>query len=193
MPRRRRFLAVAVLYGGMLAGVMADEFLIIDDRGSADQRSSLGPAWRLVTDGVMGGVSSGQLTLDRIAGRDCLRLQGTVSLENNGGFLQAALDLAGTEAQDATSYRGVLLEVHGNAESYNVHLRSADLFLPWQAYRATFQTRGDWQTLRLPFHEFRAYRTRSALDTGRLRRLGLVAIGRAFTADLCVARVALYR
>jgi hypothetical protein len=31
------------------------------------------------------------------------------------------------------------------------------------------------------------------LDISRLRRLGLVAIGRAFAADLAVARLSLYR
>ena len=71
--------------------------------------------------------------------------------------------------------------------------RTADLFLPWQAYRASFQTQTGWQTVHLPFSEFTGYRTRTALDTGRLKRLGIVAIGRAFEADLCVAGVALYR
>ena len=49
--------------------------------------------WRLITDSVMGGVSKGYISQDMIAGRPCLRMRGDVSLENNGGFVQMALDL----------------------------------------------------------------------------------------------------
>jgi hypothetical protein len=50
-----------------------------------------------------------------------------------------------------------------------------------------------WQTIRLPFTEFSGYRIGKKLDLTRLERIGLVAIGRAFTADLCIAKLALYR
>jgi Complex I intermediate-associated protein 30 (CIA30) len=43
--------------------------LIIDDRSSGNLKSNLGFEWRLVTDQVMGGVSSGQLTLDTYRGK----------------------------------------------------------------------------------------------------------------------------
>ena len=46
--------------------------------------------------------------------------------------------------------------------------------------------------MRLPFADFSAYRTGKTLRLDRLERIGLVAIGRAFSADLCVARVAFY-
>ena len=48
-------------------------------------------------------------------------------------------------------------------------------------------------TLKLPFTGFEAYRISEPLDLRHLERLGLVAIGRPFRADLCVGRVALYR
>ena len=47
-------------------------------------------AWQAVNDGVMGGVSDGRF---RISGRQTLEFYGTLSLENNGGFVQIALDL----------------------------------------------------------------------------------------------------
>lgn len=173
--------------------VMADDELIIDDRGTGDHRSALGTSWRLVTDSVMGGVSNGQLTLDTIDGKACLRLRGDVRLDNSGGFVQAALDVKGANALDASGYRGVLLEVYGNAEEYNVHLRTDDVWLPWQSWRASFKAPAGWHTVRLPFAEFTGYRIGSPLNPGRLERIGIVAIGRAFKADLCVARLALYR
>ena len=116
-----------------------------------------------------------------------------VWLENNGGFVQAALDLSGTPASDASEYAGVLLQVYGNGERYNLHLRTRDVRLPWQSYRASFEAPPRWQTLRLPFAQFSAHRIDAALDLRRLERAGIVAIGREFTSDLCIASLALYR
>ena len=184
--------APLILFCWSCATAMADDLLIIDDRRTGDLRSALGTTWRAVSDRVMGGVSSGELTLDNIEGRSCLHLRGDVRLENNGGFVQAALDLTGETAFDASAYTGVLLEVYGNDEVYNLHLRTADIRLPWQSYRASFIAPAGWQSVRLPFAGFEAYRTSAPLDLERLVRIGIVAIGRAFRADLCVAGVALY-
>lgn len=169
---------------------MIAELLTIDDRASGDARSNLGTAWRVVSDTVMGGVSQGRLVVDTVQGRPCLRLTGDVRLDNNGGFVQASLDLGGT--LDASGYRGIEIDVCGNGETYNLHLRTADLVMVQQSYRASFTATRQWQTQRLPFAGFQLHRTDIPLGLRRLKRIGLVAIGRAFTADLCVARVALY-
>jgi len=188
-----RYFTLVLLSCYGCANVMADDLLIIDDRTTGDYRSARGTSWRLITDDVMGGVSNGQLTLDNIENKACLRLRGDVRLENSGGFVQAALGLTQETEFDASAYSGVMLEVYGNAEQYNVHLRSADIWLPWQSYRASFQAPAGWHTVRLPFSGFNGYRITKALDLEHLERIGIVAIGRAFKADLCVASVALYR
>lgn len=149
--------------------------------------------WRLITDGVMGGVSRGQLLDAERDGQPCQCMQGEVSTANNGGFVQMALDLTDGEVLDASAFAGLELEVFGNGERYNAHLRTTDTRLPWQAYRASFLAEPRWQCLRLPFASFAPHRIEQPLRIDRLRRLGLVAIGRPFTAELCVARVALYR
>lgn len=149
--------------------------------------------WRLVTDQVMGGRSSGRLTPDTADGRPCLRMRGEVRLDNNGGFVQAALDLAGDEIGDITAYSGFVLELYGNDQQYNMHLRTSDLWLPWQAYRASFHVPRSWISLRLPFSGFKSYRTGKDLDLEKLRRIGLVAIGREFEANLCIGKIGLYR
>jgi hypothetical protein len=158
-----------------------------------DQLSLPMAQWRLVTDGVMGGVSQGRLQPARQGDRECLRLSGDVRTENNGGFVQMALDLSAESALQAESFDGIRLWVAGNDENYNVHLRTADLWLPWQSYRAGFLATPDWQVIELPFDAFTAYKTGSAFRVDRLRRIGIVAIGRAFHADLCVAGVSFYR
>lgn len=173
--------------------------LPIDDfarsSGPASQAlSNFGTSWRVVTDTVMGGASSAGMDFTTLAERRCLRLAGTVSLENNGGFVQASLDLAADGGSfDASRYAGIELDVYGNGESYNVHLRTADTWIVWQSYRAAFQAPPGWRTLRLPFGRFEAYRTGAPLDLRQLKRIGLVAIGREMQADLCLGRIAFYR
>jgi hypothetical protein len=166
--------------------------LIIDDRSTNDFRATSGNAWYLVTDGVMGGISRGQLSLETVESRPCLRMQGDVSLENNGGFIQIALDLSDDILKYVPNYTGVLLEVYGNNEQYNIHLRTQDISLPWQSYRIIFSAAPEWKMLHLPFAEFTPYRIDKTLDISRLRRIGIVAIGRAFHADLCIGKIGLY-
>ena len=170
----------------------AKEMLIIDNRVNNDLQSDLGNRWRFIADGVMGGVSDGSLAPDSIEGRSCLRLRGTVRLDNNGGFIQAALDIGQTQASNASGYQGLLLDVYGNDNVYNLHLRTDDVWLPWQSYRASFQAPARWHSVKIPFEAFSGYRISKKLDITQLRRIGIVAIGRAFAADLCIGKLAFY-
>jgi hypothetical protein len=171
----------------------AETVFTIDDRTSGNYSIGTEGSWRLVTDNVMGGVSAGELTIDEIDNRSCLRLRGDVSTKKNGGFIQAALDLESGLAGDASAYEGVVIEVYGNGESYNLHLRQDGLWLPWQAFRTSFTALPQWQTHYLPFADFTAYKTSAKLNPDRLTRIGLVAIGRDFAADLCLGKIGYYR
>ena len=167
--------------------------MLIHDFSNRSMMSHLGTEWRAVSDRVMGGVSTPEIAFDEIDGRVCLRLTGNVRLENDGGFIQASLDLAPADGTlDASGYRGVRLTVSGNGERYSIHLRTPDNVRPWQSYRAHFVATPDWQTVDLPFSAFTPHRLDADLDLTRLRRLGLVAIGRAFSADLAIAEIAFY-
>lgn len=184
--------AVFVLPGMEIRAQVGD--MLIDDFTDSDSISKLGTRWRAVTDQVMGGVSAASLAHDIIEGHPCLHLTGDVRLENNGGFIQAALDLTSSGKQlDASGYTGLRLVVRGNGEKYSVHLRTPDNVLPWQSYRADFTAVAKWQSIDLPFDSFVPYRLEAALDTTRLRRVGVVAIGRAFRADLAVSELSFYR
>lgn len=165
----------------------------IDEAGPQSPRATTGAAWALVTDAVMGGVSRGSLRVETLRDRPALHLTGEVRLENRGGFVQMALDLGATgRGLDASDCTGVELCVLGNGEAYGLHLRTFDHRHPWESYRHSFIADAQWQTLRLPFSGFQAHRCDGALDLRRLRRLGLVAIGRAFHADLALSRLAFY-
>lgn len=167
--------------------------MIIDDLFSPFPHTTIGTQWQLLSDSVMGGLSSGRMMPAVVSGRPAVRMQGTVSLENNGGFLQLAVDLAPAGGTiDASAFNGVAIDVVGNAEEYGLHLRTPDLARPWQSYRQNFIPKREWQEVRLPFTGFIAHRTEMQLDTRHLRRLGIVAIGRAFRADLSIGGLRFY-
>lgn len=162
---------------------------VIDDLSQPFPLTPRGMRWGVVTDGVMGGLSAGTLTRTEWQGRPCLHLTGDVSLANDGGFLQAALDLGPT---DGSLWDGIALTVAGPPESYNLHLRTTDLTRPQQSYRATFATAPDWTTHHIPWSRITPHRTEAPFRPARLRRIGLVAIGRAFRADLHIADLRFY-
>jgi len=167
--------------------------MLIDDFSSKDLTSKLGTQWCGVSDQVMGGVSKAVIARSIIEKRPSLRLTGDVLLENNGGFIQVALNLAmADDVLDASAFSGIRLVVRGNDEPYSVHLRTPDNIRSWQSYRASITTTPNWETIDLPFSVFSPYRLDTPMDIRRLRRMGLVAIGRAFHADLAVAKVSLY-
>lgn len=148
---------------------------------------------RLVTDNVMGGVSNGEIKRGAKNGSNCVLLSGDVSTENNGGFIQAALDITSAEPEKLTMADGVMLKVLGNGEQYNVHLRTTNLWFPWQAYRATFKTDGQWQHITIPFKNFIPYKTSSGLNPEKIKRIGIVAIGRDFKAEICISELGFYK
>jgi hypothetical protein len=181
------------LQGGRPVDYPREMPVIIDDLSKDFPQTSIGTRWQLVSDAVMGGLSSGRMTCSGIAGRKAVRMQGRVSLENNGGFIQIALDLGSDGSTvDASACSGIAVDALGNGEEYGLHLRTPDLTRPWQSYRQTFRAEPAWREIRLPFGGFSPHRTEVPLDVRRLRRLGLVAIGRAFEADLAISGVRFY-
>ncbi len=164
---------------------MKPDTSMIDDLSRDAPMATIGTPWQIFTDQVMGGVSQGTMVRETVSGRPAIRMRGDVSLDNNGGFVQIALDLAPEGGVlDASAWRGIELDVFGNGEEYGVHLRTPNLTRPWQSYRQSFTAAAKWQTIQLPFDRFAPYRTDVPLDIRRLRRIGVVAIGRAFEAGL---------
>ena len=147
--------------------------------------------WRFFTDGVMGGVSSGQVAFIREEGTTHAHMTGRVSTENNGGFIQMRMDLS-DGAPDGTT--GVRLVVRGNDQRYFVHLRTSGTVLPWQYYQAGFDATRDWAEIRLPFDSFeRSGRMlRAAPLAESLKSVAVVAYGRDHDAEIDVREVGFY-
>ena len=92
--------------------------------------------WTGTSDRVMGGISRATVAVEDVAGRRWIRLTGRVRLENQGGFIQMATDLAPDGGPvDLSAYSGLRLLVRGNGERYGCHLRTTACVRPWQSYR----------------------------------------------------------
>ncbi|MBY6201919.1 CIA30 family protein [Maritalea mobilis] len=140
--------------------------------------------WSYLADTVMGGVSQGQARLEGGA----IRLTGTVSTENRGGFIQTRTALPEGLSPGTTALR---LRVRGNGERYFIHLRTTRTRLPWQYYQAGFVAGSDWSDVTLPLVDFapsgRLMRARIAPE--EVRSIGLVAYGRDHEADVSLSEI----
>ena len=139
--------------------------------------ASAEPAWAVVNDGVMGGVSESRFTQRRGIGT----FSGTVRLENNGGFasVRSASALAAIPA-DATSFD---LRVFGDGRQYQFTVETGS---SWYWFAIT-PPKGKWTTVAAPFDRLQPV-TRFGQPTDAaplrpgdlLRRLGiLIANSRA--------------
>lgn len=103
--------------------------------------------WRVVNDGVMGGLSRGEIIM---TDSGTAVFQGILSLENNGGFSSTRTLPRPYNLDD---YDGVSLRVRGDGNTYQFRLRLDDRF-DGVAYRYSFQTTADeWMTVEIPFSE----------------------------------------
>jgi adhesin HecA-like repeat protein len=158
---------------------------VLEDGSGPGLRAASGRDWQCISDRVMGGVSQGNLRRAVVYGESALHLTGAVSLDNNGGFLQMALD-----TDPFPELHAVRLRVCGTGR-YNVHLRTDQTTRVWQSWRATFHAGPDWADIVLPLASFAAHRIDEPINPARLRRIGIVAIGQAMPVDLALARLEL--
>ena len=109
-------------------------------------RSEFLREFRVVNDGVMGGVSTSRL--GTTAG--VMLFEGVVSLENNGGFAS----FRGPVRFSATS-AALLLTVRGDGQRYKLTLKLDDSIGTTQ-YQAAFVAPREWRTLRFVPADFAA-------------------------------------
>ena len=102
--------------------------------------------WRIVNDGVMGGLSTSSFQIDE-AGHGVFA--GRVRLENNGGFAMVQFP---HEPLPVDAYGKVTLRIKGDGKTYQFRLRADrnDRF----TYNQSFTTSGEWETVTLDFADF---------------------------------------
>lgn len=142
--------------------------------------------WTVVSDKVMGGVSSGALQQGERHNSACTCLTGRTSLENNGGFVQMKLEIKPDWLR--ADYRGLFIELCGATHDYNLHVKTNQLSKPWQSFRHTVSVEPQWTRFVVPYTQLRAHRTDAELKPADIRSVAVVAIGTAFDVDVCVRR-----
>ena len=170
------------------------DYLLIDD--FTRESSALGTEWEGFTDRVMGGVS--EMRIGRIPGPDgpFIRMTGSVSLENNGGFVQIRLELAERGGVfDGSEYRGIRVRVRGKGDGYYIFLRTANTLLPWKFYKAPVPVSEEWAEVDIPWTGFESgdYGRSRVFSSSKLKSVALVAYGKAFEAEIDLAEIGFYR
>lgn len=182
---------------GNFVGLVSGLFIIGSTMAQADGNltedfsESPETRWDYVADTVMGGVSLGQVQFRSDGDVAFARLTGSVSTENNGGFIQFRRKLP--DRLDA-SVSGVRLLVRGNGEQYFVHLRTRGTVLPWQYYQAEFATSDKWTEVSLPLSGFKASGAmlRAIPVADEITSVGVVAYGRDHEACVDVSEIGFY-
>ncbi len=138
-----------------------------------EEKDTLG--WRVVDDGVMGGLSKGKIQISKDG---VLNFNGKLSLENNGGFSSLRsgdlkLDLSGAE--------GLVARVKGDGRTYQMRFSTDARFRGMEiSFKSDFKTKQDeWIEIKVPFNEFSgSFRGMSlkkeTFNPGKIRRIGLL-------------------
>ena len=136
--------------------------------------------WHAINDGVMGGLSSGRI--ERTASGTGL-FEGTVSLENNGGFASVRTVM---DNMELNNYKGAAIRVKGDGNIYSLRFRTDSRF-DGISYQAKFKTEeGQWQEYKIPFEEFTpVWRGRYVSDQPELtsediRQVGILIADKQF-------------
>ena len=102
--------------------------------------------WRVVNDGVMGGTSRSKFYLNS-EGHGCF--DGTVSLENNGGFCSVRYEFTRI-ALDINKI--ICLRIKGDGKDYQFRVKTKKSDA--HSYIYPFRTSGEWQNIEIPVTDF---------------------------------------
>jgi len=102
--------------------------------------------WTVVNDGVMGGVSSGSLSVNK-EGHGIF--EGQIRLENNGGFSSVRLPFNPIVVD---GYQKLHIRLKGDGKRYQLRVKSdrGD----YQSYITYIQTSGKWEVLTIDLDQF---------------------------------------
>ena len=106
--------------------------------------------WRIVNDGVMGGLSSSKAIVES----NKIIFSGNVSLENNGGFASLRSPV---KDYNFEKFTGLEVKIKGDGKRYSISMKETTYFSGY-FFTSTFETKKDkWITVKLPFNQFKLY------------------------------------
>ena len=141
--RKRLIMLLGILYAlhGWGMDMQSEEAKTLADFNNMDEQSQ----WRVVNDGVMGGLSTSQMKMTE---QKTAIFAGEVSLENNGGFASVR---RAPHDYELAGFDGVMLRVKGDGRTYQLRVRTNDRF-DGVAYRKEFKTKPDeWLEVKISF------------------------------------------
>jgi len=127
-----KFLLILIMFGTMNAQNSMFDFSLSDAKNG----------WLIVNDGVMGGLSKGNIEFTEAQAK----FSGNVSTDNNGGFTMV---MNRFKQQSLSEYKAFILEVKGDGKAYQFRVKSNAY--QSHSYVYSFTTNGKWQTIEIPF------------------------------------------
>lgn len=122
--------------------------ILFDFKDAADINS-----WRVVNDGVMGGLSQGEFSINS-EGHGFFH--GKVSLENYGGFSSVRHRFV---TLDTSKFSNLQIRLKGDGKPYQFRVKATDN--QRYSYIVNIETSGDWETLTIQFSDmYPAFRGR---------------------------------
>lgn len=97
--------------------------------------------WNVVVDGVMGGLSTGDL---KLTNDGHALFQGSISLENNGGFSSIRYNMPEMKIED---HKFISIRLKGDGKKYQFRLKNNDQ--NYYSYISEFTTNGEWQEIKI--------------------------------------------
>ena len=103
-----------------------------------------GKGWYIVNDGVMGGLSKGEFSIEN----NLAVFKGEVSTDNNGGFtmIQNRFKTIVTK-----NFKGFVIKLKGDGKDYQFRVKS-DRYQQY-SYVYQFSTSGEWEEISIPFSD----------------------------------------
>jgi hypothetical protein len=106
--------------------------------------------WRIVNDGVMGGLSSSNVAVKD----EKIIFSGSVSLENNGGFASLRSPV---KDYNFEKFTGLEIKIKGDGKRYSISMKETTYFSGY-FYTSTFETQKDESIIvKIPFEQFKLY------------------------------------
>lgn len=131
--------------------------------------------WKIVNDGVMGGLSQGFLTTNKDG---VLTFKGALSLDNNGGFSSIRTDQL---KHDLSAYKGVKIRVRGDDRTYQLRFTTDARYRGREiSFKAEFVAAANkWSEITIPFSKFTgSFRgielPKASFDPAMVRRISLL-------------------
>ena len=137
---------------------------------------------------------SGRIVKD--AGESRLLIQGDVTLQNNGGFIQMRLKLTERPSfYDGSSHKGIRITARGKAgDGYYIFIRTRQTRFPWKYFSAPFSISDEWQSIDLEWDSFEPgnYGRMGSLKPDQLTSIAITAAFKEFSPVLEVREISFF-